>query len=428
LCNKIRVVITCVVADAMPYTSKGIRGQWSELSMKRAVKAVLMYGSSNYKASREFNVPLETLRRKVNIAKSGGGVEKLLGRPTVLNEDAENELSKILMDMEARLYGLSPADVRRIVFKYCQKNGIANNFNTETEMAGRYWLQGFLSRHPELSVRQAEAVSMPRAIGFNKQKVEKFYSVLKGVLFSDTGERLVPPCNIFNVDESGYTICQRPTKIVAKKGKHNVGQVTSAEKGKTVTAVCCTSATGVYVPPMLIFPRARMKAALLDNAPAGSVAEASKSGWITESIFTKWFQHFIGNVSPHSRSQPVVLLMDGHCSHTSNLDVVQMATENNVVLIVLPSHCTHRLQPLDISFFRSLNINYNAEVTAWLRNHPGRCVTEYEIGGLFSCAYGKAASVNNATKGFEKAGIHPFRDDIFTEEDFLGKFLAVILF
>jgi len=37
-------------------------------------------------------------------------------------------------------------------------------------------------------------------------------------------------------------------------------------------------------------------------------------------------------------------------------------------------------------------------------------------------------SVNNATKGFEKAGIHPFRDDIFTEEDFLGKFLAVILF
>jgi len=112
----------------MPYTSKGIRGQWSELSMKRAVKAVLMYGSSNYKASREFNVPLETLRRKVNIAKSGGGVEKLLGRPTVLNEDAENELSKILMDMEARLYGLSPADVRRIVFKYCQKKWYCKQF------------------------------------------------------------------------------------------------------------------------------------------------------------------------------------------------------------------------------------------------------------------------------------------------------------
>jgi len=40
-------------------------------------------------------VPLETLRRKVNKAKNGEGVEKLLGRPTVLNKDAESELSKI---------------------------------------------------------------------------------------------------------------------------------------------------------------------------------------------------------------------------------------------------------------------------------------------------------------------------------------------
>ena len=132
-------------------------------------------------------------------------------------------------------------------------------------------------------MRQAAAVSMPRQLDSISKKSEKFYSDLKGVLFSDTGERLLPPCNIFNVDKSGYTICQRPTKIVAKKGKHNVGQVTSAEKGKTVTAVCCTSATGVYIPPMLIFPRARTKAALLDNAPAGSVAEARK--WVGNRIY-----------------------------------------------------------------------------------------------------------------------------------------------
>jgi len=58
-----------------------------------------------------------------------------------------------------------------------------------------------LTRHPELSVRQSEAVSIQRAIGFNKPKVDKFYNVLKGVLFSDTGDRLVLPCNIYNTDE-----------------------------------------------------------------------------------------------------------------------------------------------------------------------------------------------------------------------------------
>jgi len=389
--------------------------------MKQAVNAVIMYGTSNKKASKEYVVPLETLRRKVAIARNGGGVEKKMGRPTVLSQEAEFELSKILLDMEARLYGLSPIDVRRIVYKFCVKNGIQNNFNSATEMAGRYWMEGFLSRHPELSVRQSEAVSIQRAIGFNKQKVDKFYSVLKGALFHDTGVRIVPPGNIYNVDESGYTICQRPAKVIAKKGKHCVGQLTSAEKGKTVTAVCCMSASGVFVPPMLIFPRARMKPSLMDSAPTGAVAEVNKSGWITEAIFTKWFQHFISSVQPQSRSEPVVLLMDGHCSHTGNLDVVEMAIAHNVILIVLPSHCTHRLQPLDVSFFKSLNSNYDAEIVAWLREHHGRSVTEDQIGGLFAVAYGKAATVHNATKGFEKTGIHPFRDDIFTEEDFLGR-------
>jgi len=44
--------------------------------MKKAVNAVLVCGTMNYRASREFAVPLETLRRKVNIAKNGVGVEK----------------------------------------------------------------------------------------------------------------------------------------------------------------------------------------------------------------------------------------------------------------------------------------------------------------------------------------------------------------
>ena len=73
----------------------------NEQCMKRAVNAVLQYVKLNKKASKEFGVPLETLRRKVNIAKNGGGVEKKLRRPTVLSEEAESELTSISLDMEA---------------------------------------------------------------------------------------------------------------------------------------------------------------------------------------------------------------------------------------------------------------------------------------------------------------------------------------
>lgn len=112
---------------------KARRGLWSEKSLNFAVKAVLVDGGSNVKASRRYGIPLETVRRKVLIARQGLGVEKKLGRHTVLTLDEENELCEILTDMESRLYGLTPIDVRRIVYQYCAKNNIRNTFNVTKE-------------------------------------------------------------------------------------------------------------------------------------------------------------------------------------------------------------------------------------------------------------------------------------------------------
>jgi len=104
-------------------------------------------------------------------------------------------------------------------------------------------------------------------------------------LFGDNNVRKIPSANIYKVDESRFSICHRPSgKVVAKKGSKAVGAVTSAEKGRTITAVCCVSATGHYIPPMLIFPRARMKPGLFDDAPVGAIGAANPSGWITEDL------------------------------------------------------------------------------------------------------------------------------------------------
>ena len=126
-------------------------------------------------------------------------------------------------------------------------------------------------------MRQAEAVSVQRAQRFNKPKAERFYAMLKTMLFSDDGQQTIPPCSIYTVDESGFTICQKPGRIVASKGKHN-GILTSTEKGKNVMAVCCASATGDYVPPLLVFPRAKLRPSLMD--PPGSVDAANKIDWM----------------------------------------------------------------------------------------------------------------------------------------------------
>jgi hypothetical protein len=399
---------------------KGKNGLWTEGDLQRAVKQVLVDKISKKKAAKLNNIPRPTLIRHIKNAVLGLGVKKQPGRPTVLSEEQEDELVDLLQDLESRLFGLTVTDVRRIVFTYCQRNAIQNTFSQEDGMAGRTWMNLFLSRHSQLSIRKPEAVSIQRAIGFNKAKVDKFFDLLEKICFDSSGDQIVPYSNVYNVDESGFSCVQKAQKIVATKGKKNIGTLTSGERGKNITVVCCMSATGSFVPPVFIFPRVRMKNSLMDHSPSGSVGTCTKSGWINEEAFEFWFDHFLKSVRPQTSAQPVLLIFDGHSSHTRNLNVVLKARENNVVLVCLPSHCTHRLQPLDVAFFRSLNSYYDDECRKWLRDHQGRKISEEQIPELFGLAYGKSATVATAVNGFKKAGIAPLNRDVFSDADFCG--------
>lgn len=228
------------------------------------------------------------------------------------------------------------------------------------------------------------------------------------------------PRYIFNVDETGLSTDQRkPRKILAKKGKHQVGAVTSGERGTTTTAVCCASAAGYFVPPLIIFKRKRAKDELQDGAPPGSIfAFNPESGYINKEIFFVWIQHFIASVKPTSENK-ILLILDGHTSHTKNLEAIDYAKKHNVVLLSLPAHTSNKLQPLDTSFFRPLSCYFIDETEKWLRSHPGRCVTAFQISMIFGKAYARAASVGNAASGFEKCGIWPLNKDIFQDYEFI---------
>jgi hypothetical protein len=52
-----------------------------------------------------------------------------------------------------------------------------------------------------------------------------------------------------------------------------------------------------------------------------------------------------------------MLLFNGHESHVT-LEAVQYCKDNKVILLCLPSHSTHILQPLDIGVFSPLAISY----------------------------------------------------------------------
>jgi len=229
-----------------------------------------------------------------------------------------------------------------------------------------------------------------------------------------------PKHRIFNVDETSCTTVQtKPSKVFASKGKTQVGTLTSAERGLLATAVITMSAGGSFVPPYIIFPRMRMKMELLDGAPPGTGYSCHPSGWMQTDIFTDWFKHFIQYVHP-TENDPVLLIMDGHCTHTKNLDLIELAQKNFISILILPPHCTHKLQPLDVSFMKPLNTFYTQCVEKWLRNNPGRVVTVFQLSRLFGEAYLRAAVPLTAINGFRKTGIAPVDRHVFTEADFVA--------
>ena len=397
------------------YKKKGMRGLWTEQDMQHAVDAVRQ-GEPLKTVAREYRVPRNTLRRHAG-RDAPAKVKKRLGRKTVLSEEEECELHDIILDMENALYGLTRSDLQDLVFQFCCKNQIPNPFTT-TEKAGRDWLNGFLQRNPEISIRKPENVSIGRAYGFSRHKLADFFTKYLKVIYNENGNRIIPNSNIYNADESGFTIDHRPEKILGQKGKRAIGTLTSAEKGKTITFLPAVSAVGHYVPPLFVFPRKRMKLELLENAPDGSIGAANPTGWINTEIFEEWFDHFLNVVQPKARPQPTLLIFDGQKAHTKNVSLIDKARDNKVVLISLPPHCTHKLQPLDRTFFKSLKSNYNHEVHLWMRDHRGMGLSQTKIPELIKLAYNKSANMENAANGFRVSGLVPPNEHIFCDEDY----------
>ncbi|XP_046973826.1 MFS-type transporter clz9-like [Vanessa cardui] len=281
-------------------------------------------------------------------------------------------------------------------------------------MAGKAWFYKFMKRHPQLSVRQPENTSLNRIKGLNKENVFHFFDLLEKII----DENGIEPTNIFNVDESGFsTVQKKAQKIVRLKGKKQIGAATSGERGVNTTAVCCASVSGQFIPPINLIKRMRQNPELANGAPLGSVVTVSESGYINSALFVEWLKHFIKIVKPTLENK-VLLLLDGHTTHSKNFEALCLARDNGIILLQLPGHTTNRIQPLDVSFFKPLSTYYIQSTEKWLRTNPGRQVTQYQVAQLFGEAYERAAVIGNIVNGFRASGIWPTNRHIFPEHVF----------
>lgn len=387
------------------------KGSWSNDDMEKAIHGV-KNGMSKKSAAKQFGIPRSTLR----LALQRGYNKLALGRKPTFTKEQEDALSCELARLAKKFYGVSRQRIKKCAFEFAQRNGIKHNFSMEKKEAGDDWVENFLKRNPKVSWRKPEATSVSRITAFNKQEVSLFYENLKTTLEKHP---TLSASRIYNADETGVTTVQKPGKILAPKGQKQVGFATSWERGKNTTVMCCMSAAGVFVPPMFIFARKRLPPELQQGGPPDSLYTCTEKGWMTEDLYLRWLEHFQNHVQS-STVNPVLLIVDNHVTHCS-LKAYDFCRDNGIQVVSIPPHTSHRLQPLDVTFYGGLKSAYNAEADKFMVTHQFGQIRPSDIPTLFAGAYNRVAVPEKGIRGFAVTGIFPFNPHVFSDEDFAAE-------
>lgn len=274
----------------------------------------------------------------------------------------------------------------------------------------------FLRRRPEISIRKSENTSIARSIGMSREAVEAHFADLRVMTEHSLFDK---PGHIYNTDETGLQLNTRAGHVLAEKGSKSIPSISPGEKGETISVIACCNAEGGFIPPYCIFKGKNKKEEWLDGMPPGSQIKMSKkSAYVNGEIFLDWLQtQFL----PRKPLGKVLLILDGHTSHTTNLDFLEFSEENNIILFCLPAHTTHYLQPLDRAFFKSLKGHYYDACRHMLRSNPKRVLNRLQFGKLLGEAWGKSATAQNAISAFNSTGILPYNPLAIPDYAFLNQ-------
>ena len=179
-----------------------------------------------------------------------------------------------------------------------------------------------------------------------------------------------------------------------------------------MTLVACVQATGSYIPPLLIYQGQShdlLDTWVQDVNDTEAYFAASEKGWTNNNLGLQWLEKVFNKFtkSQVGRSHRCLLLVDGHSSHV-NLSFLEYADANGIIILVLPPHTTHQLQPLDVGLFSPLAQHYSHELDAVMRNSLGiTSITKHIFWPIFYSAWQKSFMTENVQSAFEATGIFP---------------------
>ncbi|KAL3668430.1 hypothetical protein V7S43_019049 [Phytophthora oleae] len=272
------------------------------------------------------------------------------------------------------------------------------------------WIQRWLARHPELSVRQVQLLDVKRASASTPDAVINYYKNLKKVL--EKLDLLDKPERIWNCDETGIFLLGRGReRVICPKGLR--ANVQRSDDRENASIMACVSASGERMPPMYIFTGDR-KAHWMEKEESQARCITSESSNINGKLVLDWLKWFESLLPPE---RPQLLVLDGHFAQIQ-IDVVKYGADRDVHLFILPGNTSHFLQPLDVAVFGPFKRFFEKALKSFLRQNGNKLPIKDDIAGIARDPLVKACCPDNAKNGFAKAGIFPLSLDVMMKAKF----------
>jgi septum formation inhibitor MinC len=130
----------------------------------------------------------------------------------------------------------------------------------------------------------------------------------------------------------------------------------------------------------------------------------SDNGWTDNELGLEWLKQCFELETRRTTNGYRLLLMDGHASHITT-EAIRFCIASKIVVLCLPLHTTHLLQPLDVGPFRPLAMAYRTGILERGSLNPVYSVDKLEV---YKIARLRGISKENIEKGWRNAGLEPF--------------------
>ena len=189
-----------------------------------------------------------------------------------LTHAEEKELVSWITRLTITGYSPRYKTLREMAEAILKKRIRADEERTENEIhlgnLGEGWIQRFLKRHPELASVRARNIEAARVRDPSPERLKQWFDDL-----NDTITKFkVRPENIYNMDESGFSIGEvEASRCIIDAYVRQQFQKATPGRQEWVTSVECICTDGTSIPPLIMFK-----------------AESLSRAWIPASIHRSW--------------------------------------------------------------------------------------------------------------------------------------------